>query len=434
MWLLVVPILHALASFLFPFVYWPEMLNWPFVMARGFLPYVDFSIVHTPFLPLTLTLLNGFFGETPRTLHFFGTSLLVITNLLIGYLVYKKTGLKRAIFAQALYVFISLAFEGNSVWFDLMLAPLVLTVYVLITSETSPKKLFILGLVFGLMFTIKQTSVYLLPAIFLITKFNFKKISCFAIGYLFILFIFFSLLYCFGLLPAFSNWAVKFVFLLPFIKDTSGTLTPDFVLPTIKQTLVLATFFLAVLVNLDKKNLRATCYMLLALLFAFPRFSYFHLMPFVAIFLVYVCQRKIWPLVFVFIAVTPVFIKAYQTGNRFLTPSVYAVSEEIKTNYPNATIFSLNGPYLVYYLTGKTPAVKPWIDQLSWHLAYADAEFTNAFLKNLPDLIVHKPYLDVPHENLGAYRPQKVYNFVMANYSLVKSFPDGTILLKRTAL
>jgi len=384
---LILPVsIFILASFSFPFIYWPEMMNYPFFLHLGWLPYKDWSMVYTPILPYTLKFFYDLFGYRPETLHLFGTVLGAITTTLIA----RKS---KSILAAIFFIISYLAFGGNSVWFDIFLTPLIILMYY------SPVPAFL----FGLCVLTKQTSFYLLPPILLPV---IKK----PFWFLFLLFLFFIYLILNNILFDFLNWGVKFVFLLP----KNG----DLLWPTIKQSFVVLAFLISLLLTNNKK---AIIFSLFSLLFAFPRFEFFHLIPFLAIFTIAVSNKPILFLI-PFVAVIPLLYLTFSLGNRFL------VKYEIP---PNKTVYSLNGPDQIYFLNNVEPAVRPWVDQLPWQMEYARVAYYQAFITAKPDIIITRPYLKAPVQGLGAYQPEKIWEFVNANYKMVKTYDDGTQILER---
>ena len=352
-------------------------MNYPYFIHLGWLPYKDWSMVYTPILPYTLKYFYDIFGYRPETLHLFGTIIGALTTLLI----FRKS---KSLIAVIFFIISYLAFGGNSVWFDIFLTPLIILIYY------SPQPAFL----FGLCVLTKQTAFYILPPIFMSV---FKKPLWFFI----LIALFFIYLITNNTLFDFLNWGVKFVFLLP----KAG----DLLLPTLKQSFVVLAFIIPLLLT---KNKKAIIFSLFTLLFAFPRFEFFHLIPFLSIFTI-ACAKK--PILYLlpFIAVIPLLIFTYNLGNRFL----------VRYDLPkNKTIYSLNGPDQIYFLNNIEPAVRPWIDQLPWQMEYTKDSYYSAFIKARPEILVTRPSL---------YKPEKIWEFVNLNYKVVKTYDDGTQILER---
>ena len=55
-------ILHLVLLFNLKFTPWPEMLVWPYLILKGWFPYQDIAIAHTPVLLADLAIFGKIFG------------------------------------------------------------------------------------------------------------------------------------------------------------------------------------------------------------------------------------------------------------------------------------------------------------------------------------------------------------------------------------
>jgi len=60
--LVAILLLHVIFLLNLKFTAWPEMLFWPYLMLKGWLPYRDIAIAHTPVLLADLTIFFKIFG------------------------------------------------------------------------------------------------------------------------------------------------------------------------------------------------------------------------------------------------------------------------------------------------------------------------------------------------------------------------------------
>lgn len=453
-WILIItPFLHFLASWFFPFTYWPEMLNWPLILSHGWLPYKDFTIIHTPLLPCFLTAFYATAGNNPFSLHLIASLFSAITNLLLCVLLLKSTHKRlTTLFGGLMYIYLTFAFEGNTLWFESILAPIFLACFILmqeILKRNNRKLYLILGVLYGIAFLAKQTSAYLLPVFGIFfayqtikKRLTFQHLIAFAPPLVVAFVSFAAFLIYFGLLTDFYHWAVEFVYLLPNLSVSN--VPPDLLLPSKKQFFLIIAMVLTGIYALFQtkkfETLLALTFLVFSILFIFPRFSYFHLLisiPFLIYLLstlVNTAPTKITISVIGGIALLtfPVLRGTFMTGNRFYNQEAIEVSRWLRENYPTSTIFSLNGPDLVYSLTGKVPAVRPWVDQLPWEMIFfGDQNFLQAFKKGNPELVIFRPYLDKPVDGLGAYQPKLVVEYVFTHYREIKRFPSGVLVLKK---
>ena len=86
---IVILLLHLALLIVERFTAWPEMLLWPFLIAKGWLPYQDIAIVHTPLLFLITSLVFRFSGFNLISLKIFTWGLILLTDVLI-YTVFSR--------------------------------------------------------------------------------------------------------------------------------------------------------------------------------------------------------------------------------------------------------------------------------------------------------------------------------------------------------
>lgn len=434
--LVIVLAFHLLLLFKLKFTAWPEMLLWPYLLLQGLLPYHDVAIAHTPILILKLTFFYKLFGVGIIQLKVFTWLVIIATDILVFAISNKIWKRKVAILSLTAYVVLQLFYDGNGLWFDLLLAPLSLITFYLINY----KKYLLAGVCFALMFLTKQTAVwFLLPIGIQIWLRGKKQIFNFVNGALIVFGIFVFTLILFGLLPSFYNWAVKFgVFILP---RANGQIQ----LPDLKNLFVSLLPFSILIPLLFVKKMKLknlSLWMMAGIMGAYPRFEYFHFQPGIAfmafgtaIFFVTFNKRDLLSRILI-----PVYIlgcvylsfsfviRNYNEGVRFYETNVQEVSEYVKNNSsPGDKIFVLNWWDNIYPLTNTLPATSPWVPQLSWY-----QEGVGIQEKEVEDLKSAKPKLillqDYTDSGLSSYKPQKVYDYIMANYKL-KEKVDGINIL-----
>ena len=138
------------------FTAWPEMLAWPYLILKGWLPYRDIAIAHNPFLIFILAIFYKIFGVGIWQIKIF-TWLLISLNVYLVYFVLKKFYDKKVAYLSAIiYFLLTIVYEGNGLWFDLALVPFALLLYLFIRE----KKYLFAGVIFALGFLTKQTFVY----------------------------------------------------------------------------------------------------------------------------------------------------------------------------------------------------------------------------------------------------------------------------------
>ncbi len=424
------------------FTAWPEMLLWPYLWLRGLLPYHDFAVVHTPVLIAKLVVFYKLFGVGVLQLRIFTWCLIVITDLLLYWIAGKLWNKKAAVLSVAIYVFLQLFYDGNGLWFDLMLAPLALITFYLLKK----KNYFWTGVFWALMFFTKQTAIwFVIPIVFEISQ-NAKNKTQSSLGLIFgssaMFIIFLSVLLIFRVLPAFYDWAINFgLFVLP---SAQGQIQ----LPDLKNLVAaLAPFavFAPLIANKKNKSLNLMLWSVSGVAGAYPRFEFFHFqpgLPFLAIAAGIIFSNrgnknflaKLFMAIYVTgfsILFSGFFIRNYGEGVRFYENDVRDLVSYIKDNTkPGDKIFVMNWWDNIYALTDTLPATDPWVPQLAWYqeIPAIQNEEVSDLANSKPMLILLQNYSSV---GLSAYKPQKVYDYVIANYKLKETIDGIKILVPK---
>jgi hypothetical protein len=293
------------------------------------------------------------------------------------------------------------------------------------------------------MFLTKQTAIwFLVPILFQVWLRDKKQIHVFIKGNALVFSIFILILFVFNLLPSFYNWAINFgVFVLP---RSVGQIQ----LPDIKNLIVSLfpfSIFIPLLLIKKMKLKNLAMWSLAGIIGAYPRFEYFHFQPGIAflafgtaIFFITFNKKDVLSKILI-----PVYIlgclyltfsfviRNYGEGVRFYDASVQEVILYVKNNtVPKEKIFVMNWWDNVYPLTNTLPATDSWVPQLSWY-----QEIPGIQEKEVNDLIESKPKLillqNYSEAGLASYKPQKVYDYVMANYKLKEKIDGIDILIPK---
>ena len=429
--LLGVVLIHLYLLFKLKFTAWPEMLLWPYLTLRGLLPYRDIAIAHTPHLIIDLAIFYRIFGVGIEQLKIYTWLLIAFTDMLLFWVVGKLWNQKMAVITVAVFAFWQIFFDGNGMWFDLMLVPLSVITFFLVERQ----KYFWVGVFWVFMFFTKQTAVwFLIPIIFSIK--NWRE---FILGILIATITCVFGIWMWGILPNFYQWAIHFgIFILP---RSQGQIQ----LPDIKNLLVsLLPFviFIPYVVKNKTKSLNLILWTLAGTAGAYPRFEFFHFqpaLPFLAIVsgLQFTSINKKDKLMKTFIILyilgsiylfANFFLRNWDEGTRFYEQDVVDISSYVKNNtHEGDRIFVMNWWDNIYALTNTIPATDPWVPQLAWY-----QDIPGVQDKEVKDIANSKPKLillyDYSESGLASYKPQKVYDYVVANYEL-KEKVDGIEIL-----
>lgn len=411
------------------------MLSWPYLILNGYLPYKDIAIAHTPGLLATVVIFFKILGIGVWQLKFFTWLLILSTDLILFFVTLKLGNKKTAISALGVFIVLQTLFEGNGLWFDLAVVPLVLIVYYLVKTQ----KYFAAGVLWVIMFFTKQTAVWFLAPILIEILFNAKEfklnLSRFIYGSVFAVLVYVVGLFYFGILTDFINWAIGFgVIQLP---RSGGQIQ----VPGIKQlAAVVFPFILFVPLMYSRKfnNKSLISWALAGAMFSYPRFEFFHLqpaLPFIAIASGWVLglksaksknqkMLKIFWVVFI-VGLTYLysgfFLRNYHEGIRFYEVAVFKTSSYIEDHtYPGEKIFVLNYWDNLYALSQTMPATKPLVPQLQWYqdLPGVKEDELNDLMEAKPNIVVLKPY---EKTGLASYVPKQIYEYILENYDLVEN-------------
>lgn len=454
----IIPFLALVVGHLFilvniKFTAWPEMLAYPYLISHGFLPYRDIVFPYFPLLPNLLTVLYNFFGQSVSVLQFFTWITILIVDGLVFYLTFLVFGKKSlALMGMAGFILWQPYFDGNMMWFDLALSPLIL-IGAILQLQFNKKRLgvflFLAGVCWGLAVTVKQQAVvfYLASVLFLLTDVD-KKIR-----HLLLLLAGFSLpilltlasLASVNILDKFANWAI----IVPiFVMSRIGGYAS---FPSIEQVVTLVIFLipawllLARIVYFSKTN-RAIFLLLLLFLASLtnslPRFSLFRFQA--VIILVaplfvwwvdkyYASHKKIVP--GLLIIVLGISLWSQQWFYRFnWGQSIRFFEEEtlVGSQYLSAhttkeeQIYLLNVSSVWYVLSNRLPP-KPWVDNFPWYFEVPGVqdEVIASFARSKPKVVLYRYPSAGPSYQLGTYQPDKLIRYLMEYYSQKQEIAPG---------
>ncbi len=421
------------------FTAWPEMTLWPYLMNIGWLPYQDIAIAHTPLLLVKLAIFYKIFGVGILQLKIFTWITILLSDVLVFLIAKKLWNLKVAFVSLVASIFLSIFYDGNGLWFDLFMVPMILGSYYFI----SQKKYFWSGILFALAVITKQTAVwFLIPIVIslLSSKSSIKDYFKVALGGAVILILFVVALSLFGILPSFWNWAIGFgVFILP--KSQGQIQLPE--VNTLISAIFPFTIFILLFIKSKFRYISLLLWAIAGGLGALPRFEYFHFQPAVpflaiAVGLVLTSLEKKDILIKIFISGYIVFslilfsryiVRNFGGGTRFLETNVSDIVSYVKNNTNEGdAIFVMNWWDNIYALTGTLPGVKPWVPQLSWYqeVPGIQEKEVESLESSKPKIILMNEYEDT---GLASYKPQKIYDYVMLNYELKEEVGGIQILV-----
>lgn len=436
-------LLHILLLSNLKFTAWPEMLSYPYLMSKDFLPYKDFVIPYTPFLVMVLSFVYKIFGFSVEILRSFTWVMILINDILI-FLILKQISNKLFlnIFFIAAYIVLSSFLDGNMLWVDsATVIPLLLSIYFSIDWIKQRKQLNLFLTTFFLGITILTKQIGLLYAFAFLffciiqRKFQVREIIVGIGGILAVLLPFLYYLLQKNIFTDFFNWTLYYP--LKYWKEF-----PDYVDFQITKIESLVLFFIVSIifwsvlnfkfVLRNKEFLFVTVTLVAALIAVYPRFSFFHLQPALALTVILAAiitknltaKLRNWLMMYVFLAtiIIVVLLKDQIFGQeiRFYSLDDRKLSMDIERvlNVDDKTYFlGLNSSQYVFT---KTIPPKPWIEGFLWYMESPGAQ--NHFIEGLenekPNFIFVKKPVRGNWFGLETYQPKEVINYIFNNYSV----------------
>lgn len=447
---LVVPmifVMHAVLLLSTLFTLWPEMVVYPYLFNGGFKLYQDLINPYPPYLTMALGLFTKFFGYDPINFKLLTIVVVILTDLIIFRLSLKIfKNLKIAVVNTTFFVFVSVPFGINGLWFDLFQTPLIiLAVYFLLFSKHK-RNILISSIFISAAILIKQQALWLVPlflALSLKKPFNSKKnikvTKDFFLPLLVSFVLTLLLVTTISDLDGFFTWAI----ILPLFRSSS---LPGYVLlPSLRQ-LIIATslflFFTPFLINISAKQRTIIYLAFYLLIFAYPRFDYFHLIPSLAV-LSLVAGKVVTSIKLKPLSIAPLILLApllayqvrFYANNlkpqiRFFENDIIDVSQKIKSlSSPSDKFYVQNGPDQILTLSGRLPP-KPWADEFPWYLENNDLQqkIVEKLNDQKPKYAIVKPYSQGQEFALGSYRPKQIAEYLGQNYRFVQLLDDELYL------
>lgn len=419
--ILIIIFLHIFLLTQTRFTVWPEMILYPWLLNNDFKLYQNIINPYFPFLSLILSGVFRLFGESVTTLKIFTYLIIVIYDLIIYLIVFRftKNNIK-SLLILFYFILVQVSFGGNGLWFELFLAPIVISSLALFYFGRSNLQIILASTLMSLSILTKQNSaLFLLPIIiYFINQKEYKRILLSVTAMFLSALPVFVFILSQGIFYDFINWTIK----LPL----NMSKVPGFVsLPSNRQFLLLLFLLLPALLILKRDFKRKYFWIIAAAissLFAFPRYEDFHLqvlIGFSAILLAFVSKRAILVFLIVgFLLSSRTIVKNWQVPDRFIDQDLHKAVEIIK---PLNSVYLLNSPELAYFFADKLPP-KIWATNFPWY--FTDSIFEEKYIQNLKDqkieYIVIGKRLGGDYYALGNYVPPKILELLNKDYKLVK--------------
>lgn len=447
-------LIHLLFLVSTQFTLWPEMVVYPYLINKGFLLYRDIINPYPPFLTWFLAIFAKFFGYQVFSYQILTWGVILLLDFLIFSITKKITkSYKKAFLSTAFFVFLSIPFKINGLWFDLVQTPFILLSFFWFYQFLENKKgssLYLSSFFLSIAFFIKQQVIILGLFYFIVLFFKHRKQPLQFSKNIFLSFVPFFFLFIFLSLFFVKQHNFKdflfWVFYFPFFKASS---MPGYILlPTLRQLLPLFSLFLIFIPILLLRKFNLSLIFLISfvlLIFAYPRFDYFHLIPSLAVlsllagFVFETIKKLRFPVKIISIFLSFfifIFFARYSINNwtkevRFFEKDIQKTAVFLQKNTKvTEPLYIQNGPDQLFVLAQRLPT-KPWADEFPWYLELQGIQ--EKIVKSLaispPRFIIYKSYDLGSQYEIGAYKPQKISSFIETNYKDFVQISD-TLWLK----
>ncbi len=417
---LILLFIHLILLINLRFEAWPEMLVYPYLMNRGFLLYRDIINPYPPLLNGFLSLVFTLVPISINNLKVITWLIILFSDLLIYLIAKKRYGSTSALIALAFFIVFQPLLDGNGLWFDLALVPLLLLAF----NRQST-------LALTISFFIKQSVIWLLPLFIR----QWKKLLLFFLILSISSFIPFLIL---GIHRDYWFWSWRFPFtIFPFMPGHK-----DF--GNIRLWVLAVLPFMLPIYLWFKKNStiklsahEPIVWCLLSFPFIFPRFGLFHLQPALAFAALSVARSvKKLPLIEIprnhwlkFFAVTFSLLASlmwirhirlyWHQSVRFFEPEIIAAASKLQ-QFTNAyqPILFLNSPAQLMVLTNRLPA-RPWADTFPWYLElpHFQSQLLDSYRQQNVQGVIFSAYQDQDKFDPGTYKPEILNLYAQENFS-----------------
>jgi hypothetical protein len=429
--------LHLLLLFNLQFTAWPEMFSFPYLINKGFLIYKDFHHAYQPLLTFILSGIYSLFGIKLEVLQIFTWSIILLNDFLIFLISLQLFGKKIISFLPLIiYIMFQPALEGNMLWYDLATIPFLLGATYLVLlwqNKSSSWHLLGTGILLSLTILVKQQSILLVFPFLLflgIKKISFRDFLKFVLGGILPVVLLLFYILSKNIFKEYFFWTFTFpLYWLPRIPGYSLLPTKNELLRLFLLIVPFSYLFLMKL-KMKKKQMMIFLLVILAALFlqAFPRFSFFHLQPFLVVYvlaltlIVSIVNKNYWIIILPVVFSGLIFwsINLWDIGQpaRFYGQEELELSSLINNVTQSSEKIYLLGPHgLIYVLSDRVPP-KPWIENYVWHFEIPGMQekMLASWRADPPKIILWNEPQPGDWYKPGTYQPEKITEWIKLNY------------------
>lgn len=450
-------LIHLFILFNLNYTAWPEMFSYPYLFSSGYALYKDFVMPYPPILIIVLTTVFKIFGFNILVLKLLTWGLILLVDLLV-FLILRQIviNLKVAYFLLFVFIILQSILDGNQLWFDFAtVLPLLLSMYFFISwfGKKELKYLILVGVFLSITILTKQIGlIYVLGfgLMYLVFSrgFKFNEVLNVLLGFMPGFLLFASYLLVTNTFWDFWNWGIYYPISewskFPGYTDLEITRREVLIFMGLLLPLGFSIFAFKKLLK-SKEFLLSIAILICAIVAIYPRFSYFHLQPMIALSVI--CYGVIASelkgnilvkyLTVISVVVILIVLKVYPGvigyQSRFYTASEIQTAELVRSlTQANEKVYLLGLHSSIYVFANRLPA-KPWVDNFGWYLEIPGVQenILKQFENNPPKLILHKIPQNGEWFGLSTYRAKEISGYMRKNYNLVEVRDDTEIWIRK---
>lgn len=417
---------------------YPELLIYSYLTDKGMLAYKSIFDQHFPgimFFPLNLYSI-GF--NSPERLKIFQYLIVICNHLIIFNIVKRIKSTKLPVIAALTYLLWQIFLEGHVLWIDSFVSTLLLAAYYFYLKQTN-KSMFLSGLMLSLSLLMKQVAAPLIFVFSIYLLFKTDKKGSYKyyiagliipLGYLFYWVVSNDIIY------EFYYWT--FVYNLTTFEQMGRKAV------SISQIARLTPLILpSVYLLIKRKHIPFVIFAICSLFFAYARFDYVHLQPFLVFVPVsFIYVKKYWTKIFFYSYIFVVLLGGvilnikninylFPERTLFFSGFEYDLAQSVRQYAgDNESVFILGTTPHIYYLTNTLPPGKLFVFQFPWFMVEVEDKIYAGIIQDPPKVVLRDQQASVSGMNLVKYAPV-INQYINDNYYLAETISDVEILLPK---
>jgi len=449
---LLIGFIHLFLLTRIQFFPYPELFVYPYLANRGLVPYLHIFDQHFPGLMLIDSNLEAIGINSVEGMRFVQLLLVAASQVLIFKIVTKATSKKfPAVIALIVFMVFQITFEGYALWIDSFVSPLLLaSLYFGINAlrEEKSKELnyVLFGLTLGISLVFKQVIVPILVLVWILLVFKrigIKNLALFSISSVIPGIVMVLWAVSKGIWGEFWFWTVTFN-LTTFSEMGRKYITFR---ESVKVSALLLPLILISLKTWFSKKYKDIWLLVLvitfsSLIFAYARFDFIHLAPFVALSSVLVgigfASSRLFLKLFIFswsafllVYLTIFIFKHWGDQVWFFTEKEIGLSSVVR-NYASEgdSVFAFGTKPHLYYLTKTMPPGQVFSFQFPWFMLHVEDEVLSGIKSDPPKVVLRDNNSIVDGYRLVEYMP-KIAEYIDQNYKVVRVQEGIEVLLPK---